>query len=302
MKRLIPITGIYSHGLSNQISNYKKYGYILIKRNDLISKSILNEARGDILKYFDSIQNTYYYRFWRLFNHVNSQQRRHSIELPSSIKSVNEILKLSIGTINNFLQSILLCKNSPLVEMSAIISQTKSEDQSIHSDIPCINDSELISCFIALQKIDLNNGATYLYPESHTYEFHQYKNKNQASSSSSSQVSYFDCEGTIIENDISEEITSNNNVNEDINLKQKNDNINNSLPHAAILDIGDLLIFNSKIFHYGSANLSQYDRLLLSFTFQKLNDGKHIPIKGFTYHLSNSMKNDKKILNDYPQI
>lgn len=93
MRRIIPIPiSFKSIGLSNQINNYKKYGYIIVKRNDLVSISSINEAREDVMKYFDRIQNTYYYRFWRLFNHVNSQSRRHSIELPNSIKSVNGII------------------------------------------------------------------------------------------------------------------------------------------------------------------------------------------------------------------
>ena len=299
--RPIPTIGLFTRGLENQIYNYKKYGYIIVKRNSLISTALVNKSKDDILSYFNSIERKWSYRFWRHFNHVNSQKRRHSIELPSNITSVQTLLQLSIGSIRNLLES-QLCQNSPLVEMSAVISKPGSNDQSIHSDISCDINSDLISCFVAMQKIRLENGPTYLYSESHTNDFHKYRDSIVPKSPQSTST-YYNNDGSLDEEEQQPRSNDDELLNIDIDLRKKNEMINTSNPVAATLDIGDILIFNAKIFHFGSANISTVDRLLMSFSFQKLDlNGDYIPIKGFTYHLSNSMKNENKILKHYPNI
>ena len=240
---------------------------------------------------------TTYNRRW--FNHVNSYNNRHSIKLPNDIVSVNTLLKLSIGSVKDLLQS-LLCNNSPLVEFAALISSPGSENQLIHSDIPSDVDSNLISCFVAMQNVSIDSGPTCLYSASHSNEFHRYR--NNIIHPKSSQATYYDSDGSLIE----EENNHNNadaDDNIDIDLREKNDAINSSIPIAAILQVGDILMFNCKIFHFGSENVSLLDRLLLSFTFQSVDmNGESIPVKGFTYHLSDDMKSDNKILENFTRI
>lgn len=297
--RPIPTIGLFTSGLHNQIDSLKKYGYIIVKRNSKISPSLISRCKLDILSHFHDIERSFSYRFWRYFNHVNSQKRRHSIELPSNIKSVQTLLELSIGSVRNLLQSQLGNDNSPLVEMSAVISKPGSDDQSIHSDISGDVNADLISCFVAMQEINLENGPTCVYSESHTNEFHKYRD-NIVPKSSQSTSTYYNNDGSLVEEE--QTTTTNDEILPiDINLRQKNEKINTSNPIAAILDVGDILIFNAKIFHFGSKNISAVDRLLMSFSFQKLDmNGDAIPIKGFTYHLSNSMQNKK--LKYFPDI
>jgi ectoine hydroxylase-related dioxygenase (phytanoyl-CoA dioxygenase family) len=186
--------------------------------------------------------------------------------------------------------------------MSAVISKPGSNDQSIHSDISCDINSDLISCFVAMQKITLENGPTYLYSESHTNDFHKYRDSIVPKSPQSTST-YYNNDGSLDEEEQQPRSNDDELLNIDIDLRKKNEMINTSNPVAATLDIGDILIFNAKIFHFGSANISTVDRLLMSFSFQKLDlNGDYIPIKGFTYHLSNSMKNENKILKHYPNI
>lgn len=296
--RPIPIPGIFTNGIQNQVNNYKKYGFIIIKRNTLISTALIDEARIDILNHFYEQENTLAYQFSRYFNHVNTSTHRHSIALQNNISSVNSLLKLSISSIRNFLDS-QLCEKSPLVEMSALLSQPGSLDQTIHSDIPWGHDSDLVSCMVAMQDISLENGPTFVYSRSHTKEFHKYR--DGLSKTRASQATYYNNDGSLVEDDIH---ILNNDIldDDDIELKKRNERINMALPISAILEKGDCLIFNCKLFHFGSQNISSSDRLLLSFTFQKLVRGDSIPIKGFTYHLSNSMKSDNNLLQNYPSL
>jgi hypothetical protein len=63
-------------------------------------------------------------------------------------------------------------------------------------------------------------------------------------------------------------------------------------PCYAQLSAGDILLFNTMIFHYGGANTSQLPRALLSFSFQNnaSGSGRAEPINGFTYHCENELQ------------
>lgn len=75
----------------------------------------------------------------------------------------------------------------------------------------------------------------------------------------------------------------------------------------AQLQAGDVLLFNTMIFHYGGANVSQLPRALLSFSFQRGNNGENglptttDPIDGFTYHCHSSVKGNWT-LGNFPAI
>ena len=59
----------------------------------------------------------------------------------------------------------------------------------------------------------------------------------------------------------------------------------------AQLQAGDVLLFNTMLFHYGGANLSAHPRALLSFSFQRSAPcGSMQPINGFTYHCHSSVQ------------
>jgi ectoine hydroxylase-related dioxygenase (phytanoyl-CoA dioxygenase family) len=63
-----------------------------------------------------------------------------------------------------------------------------------------------------------------------------------------------------------------------------------SAPSAAVLEAGDVLLYDSSLFHFGGANLSQLPRALLMFSFQEATPwGSHEEVQGFTYHYHHSI-------------
>ena len=62
--KLIPTTGSFIYGLQNQINHYNKYGYVIIKRNPLISTVSVDNARDEMVTYCHKVQNTYKYKLW----------------------------------------------------------------------------------------------------------------------------------------------------------------------------------------------------------------------------------------------
>ena len=63
--------------------------------------------------------------------------------------------------------------NSPLVDLSSIITYPGSNRQKTHSDIPHDNsNNKIIAGFMALSIVNIENGPTCLYAGSHTKAFH----------------------------------------------------------------------------------------------------------------------------------
>jgi len=79
---------------------------------------------------------------------------------------------------------------------------------------------------------------------------------------------------------------------------------NSLVPIHFHLQIGDILLFNSMIFHYGAANTSIESRPLLSFSFQNLNSiSKQLDyIDGFTYHRHHTIRNAHLTIVDFPFV
>ena len=65
-----------------------------------------------------------------------------------------------------------------------------------------------------------------------------------------------------------------------------------AIPVHALMNAGDILIFDTKLFHFGGANISKNPRALLCLAFQSFEAGsKDINIvDGFTYHCHSSVK------------
>ena len=72
----------------------------------------------------------------------------------------------------------------------------------------------------------------------------------------------------------------------------------------ALLNVGDILIFDTKTFHYGSANTSDEARAMLCFSFQDCS-GADRPLQkafGFTYHIDQSTLDRGFLLSDFDQV
>lgn len=264
----------FSHLLAEQVSSFEKNGFLTMKRPSTISIQDINNLNIETLDLLQASQISFKYMFWRYFNRVNTSKKRHSIPLPFT-KALQKVFSPTISFIRPFLETQLQC-NSPLVELSSIITFPGAEEQKKHSDIP-FSENKIISGFIALSNIHLENGPTYIYSGTHTWNFHSQIPKH-------SNVMYYNSDGTL-----SNEIENN-----DILKEYSDDSLKNSgysePPIPILLEIGDILLFDTKIVHYGSANISNSSRALLCFAFQYRNgEGDAEKIDGFTYHCDASV-------------
>jgi len=114
------------------------------------------------------------YIFWRFFNHVSRPKNRHSIALPWT-PSLVLTLDRSIGRVRLLLNQILP-DDSPLVEVSSIVSLPGSVDQMVHSDIPYSLHQLLITGFVALEDVTLEQGPTRVFPRTHSFSFWKHRN------------------------------------------------------------------------------------------------------------------------------
>lgn len=101
------------------------------------------------------------------------------------------------------------------------------------------------------------------------------------------------------------EINSSNSAIHHIYQQQSQSSSFNSLvPIHFHLQIGDILLFNSMIFHYGAKNSSVESRPLLSFSFQNVDSisKQLVYIDGFTYHSHHTIRNAHLTVIDFPVI
>ena len=122
--------------------------------------------------YFESTRQTLRYRVWRYFNSVSTATRRHSIPLPLS-PLLASFLRHTIPPLRPFLEAALPA-DSPIVELSAVISLPGAAEQTVHSDVPFSGAAPaLLSVFVALAPVRLPNGPTCLFPGTHSRAFHR---------------------------------------------------------------------------------------------------------------------------------
>lgn len=68
----------------------------------------------------------------------------------------------------------------------------------------------------------------------------------------------------------------------------------------AMLEPGDILIFDTKLFHHGTSNMSLLTRALMCLSFQKKDVfGNSETVNGFTYHCDRSVSNKNITLHDF---
>eukprot|EP01041_Mallomonas_annulata_P012056 gene12056-25267_t len=287
---------LFSLTLAEQILNFKNCGFVLIRRCPKSSQHSFNisSLNEEVMKHFDRRQCSFKYFIWRLMNSVSTSNLRHSLPLILT-KNLQNVLDSTIGHLRPFLDS-QLPKSSPCVELSAIISLPGSKQQETHSDISFSSHNLIVTGMVALCPITLQNGPTHIYSGSHTQSFHQH-------CSTAKEVNHYSSDGSLEQYESTHNLIE---TNEDI----KNTHIAQSSPALyAELDIGDILLFNTQVFHYGGANCSDSPRNLLCFSFQKpediiensidnRKDNSHRIIDGFTYHCDDSVSG-KFILDNF---
>jgi ectoine hydroxylase-related dioxygenase (phytanoyl-CoA dioxygenase family) len=138
----------------------------------------------------------------------------------------------------------LISPEAVLYELSCLISDPGSQRQNVHPDNPVIeqsnlsgNEPTLLTCFVALQDINLDMGPTVWIPKTHTKEVHE-KFQNE-------QPGY------------------------DGEDSPKDEILRNSPHKLGMLKKGSCAIFDSRLLHCGSANRSEdTPRALFYFSFK----------------------------------
>ena len=278
----------FSVGQANQVFAFVNSGFVLIKRPVLQTteeSARLTVVNTFILKHLENEVSSWRYNLWRVFNKVDNYENRHSLPLPLT-KDITDVLNTTIGAIRPFLDS-QLSKEAALVELNSLISMPGSLKQEMHSDIPFSMDNMLISGFIALKDVNLECGPTHLFAGSHTGAYHR-------RCPTQSITTYYGSDG------MPEYVTDKYAIAETAEETAAALVAKAAPACYAILEAGDVLLFNTMLFHYGGANISALPRAMLSFSFQRNSvDGFSIPINGFTYHCHHSVKG-KLSLQDFP--
>lgn len=279
---------LFSRNLAEQVSSFNSLGFVLIRQapgTHQTDMADLAAAKKYILHHLDNQRDTWKYKMWRMFNKVATAESRHSLALPFNTV-VEKVLNSKIGAIRPFLDS-QLSKESSLVELNSLISLPGATQQDVHADIPFSENNLLISGYIALSDVNLIDGPTCLHGGSHTQPFHR-------RIPTQSIDTFYSSDGSTDESYEQPVHT------ESVEDKEAVDMALAAPVSYAQLKAGDVLLFNTMVFHYGSANTSTLPRALLSFSFQRNSEcGNMLPINGFTYHCLDSVAG-KYTLNNFP--
>jgi ectoine hydroxylase-related dioxygenase (phytanoyl-CoA dioxygenase family) len=184
-----------------------------------------------------------------------------------------------------------------MVELSCHLSLPGAQAQPSHSDMAFSGSRRVLSAFIALQPLTEQMGPTCVVPGTHTRSFHR-RMLTQPSSK------FYGVEGVL---ETAEESACNRDALACAQPRRLDDEtalefeaVKNALVAEAqtcVLECGDVLFFDARLFHYGGANQSQVPRCLLNLSFQPADDGR---IAGFTYHRHASARALR--LGDFPAL
>jgi len=272
---------------ADQVSGFLRDGFTTIKASRVRGDGLEELAAtvgAEAAAVLTSKEDTWRYALWRVFNSVQDNQKRHSLALPMS-PSLRRILNAAVGLAAPVLDQIGMPKSSLLVELSAILSQPGSQEQSVHADTSHVNvscDATIVSIFVALSQVTLEAGPTHVLPGTHSVGFHEEVHRLQ-SSMLGSEYSSDGQQDTAQQQAVAERA---------YRLAAL---LGEHPSQHGLLDVGDILLFDTKVFHYGGANSSQASRDLLCFSFQQPpNDqqGAACPprVEGFTYHIADDVE------------
>ena len=285
----------FSGCLRAQASDFLRDGFVLIRKGEHTRLEDVNSLNDQVVRYSQSIQSSLKYKLWRFFNSVDSSSNRHSIPLHVGVSPLLlPVLGSSVASISGFLQTLFTHPSAPLVELSALISYPNSKQQTVHSDIKYSSKetSHIISGFIALCDITIDNGPTHLHASTHTQSFHEWRIRESRSKS----VSYSSDGSAETDEEIFNALDQRGSI---PSAADDSDDIASRLPLRALLSAGDMLIFDTKLFHFGGANVSSSPRALLCFAFQGGDVGAKV--EGFTYHCHESIVDMKATLASFEQ-
>lgn len=266
-----------------QIESLHTYGYVIVPRASSQSIDELEKANLLVLDLLKTSQRSISYRIWRFFNSVDTSQERHSLPLPLC-RLLLSVLTKTVQSLEPVLRSMLE-NDAHLVELSSIISLPGAKRQSTHSDTPFSKQHIIISGFLALTNVNVENGPTCVFGGTHTEAFHR-----RVPSKNRSNTTHYSSDGSMVDSygnydDEKTPIIETAEETQQVSLAMETKEI------RAMLQIGDILLFNTKLFHYGSANTSSLPRALMMFSFQNTTySDAEDRVNGFTYHLHYTVK------------
>lgn len=280
----------FSETYRAQIEFLKLNGYVIVRKSPEQKLTDIENLRKSVLNQLALSQSGIFYNFFRYFKEcaVRAPLKRHSIPLDFASLSLMNVLSDAITNIRQLLDS-QLSQKSPLVDLSSIIALPGAERQSTHTDIPYSNNNIILTGVVALSRVSLENGPTCLFAGSHTKAFH-----DRHVSSTVLDVSHYNPDGS--HDNISTPLQKSVQVEIDEKEVLIVNKTTSQAAHAAILDPGDILLYNTQIFHYGGANISSTPRAILMFSFQQCTPwGSFEKVNGFTYNCHHSVKGKLRI-------
>lgn len=110
----------YSSSLGSQIASFQQHGFVVIRRAPMLRPEFITSVNSEVLNYFDNIEASYHYRFWRFCNSVSTPKMRHSIPLKLSA-DVRQLLNTNISHVLPLLNS-QLSADAPMVNLYNILT------------------------------------------------------------------------------------------------------------------------------------------------------------------------------------
>lgn len=274
----------FSDTLSTQIAAFEKNGFVLLKRRAAQSLESLTQLEETVL----STRPAAGWLAWWSGNYsVRSPEKRSSFSLEMTA-NLGKVLAGAVGNVHSLLSSQLK-SNSPLIDVSSIVSFPGSKRQRTHSDVP-FGAHKIIIGFVALSAVSLASGPTCLFAGSHTRAFHAKHVGGVAEVLH--RARYYDASGE--QEAVGEMAPPPAGSGTGRGAEAEAEEVRlvaQRAPSAALLDAGDVLLYDSSLFHFGGANVSTLPRALLMFSFQEAPSwGTHEEVPGFTYNNHESVK------------
>lgn len=174
------------------------------------------------------------------FADVLLRSNRCDLKLPIGPSPVNEALQniFSQTAVRSTIETMLSAR-AVLYELSCLISDPGSQRQVVHSDNPLregLDEPTMLTCFVALQDIDLSMGPTVWLPRTHTATAHEQFHDET--------------------------------VGPDGAESPKDTLLRSQKAVLGTLSKGSCAIYDSRVLHCGSANKSRSSRALFYFSFR----------------------------------
>jgi len=286
------IEAVFCSTTEEQISSFERDGFALIRRKDAQNLGDLAGLETAILELVAKKRATgWLFKLLRALNLsgeyvVRAPERRFSIPLSMDMTTaLGRVLSAAVCSAFPLLSS-QLAKNAHLVDVASIISYPGSERQKTHSDVPH-RAHKIVVGFVALTAVTMSSGPTCIFKGSHTAAFHSMHVGDMSGTEALHRAKHYSPNG-----DLDSDSSSDSDCCEAaaplpvsaadtaaVNFTAQ------SAPTAAVLEAGDVLIYNSAVFHYGGANVSAVPRALLMFSFQEPTPwGDLSEVTGFTYN------------------